>query len=68
MPRAGGGEEVDDLGFRVRVVEPDGALVGGVGGVVGEFGCVEGVPAVRGGGGVLVVCLGGWGLGEGKGG
>lgn len=42
-----GGEEVEDLGFGVGVVEPDGANVGGVGGVVREFGRVEAVPAVR---------------------
>lgn len=56
VPRAGGGEEVDDLGLGVRVIEPDGAFVGGVGGVVGEFGGVEGVPASR--GMVLVLCWG----------
>lgn len=42
----GVGEEVDDLGFGVRVVEPDGACVGGVMRVVGDFCCVEVVPAV----------------------
>lgn len=38
-------EELENLGFGVGVVEPDGAFVFGVGGVVGQFGCVEGVPA-----------------------
>lgn len=41
-------EEVDDLVLRVRVVEPVGARVGRVGGVVGELGVVQRVPAVFG--------------------
>lgn len=46
----GGGERSEkghDAGFGVGVVEPVCAGVGGVGGVVGEFGFVEGVPAER---------------------
>lgn len=37
-------EELEDLGFGVGVVKPDGADVAWVGGVVGDFGCVEVVP------------------------
>lgn len=40
-----GFEKGDDAGLCVGVVEPVCAGVGGVGGVVCEFGCVEGVPA-----------------------
>jgi hypothetical protein len=40
-------QESKDFVFGGRVVEPDGAEVGGVGGVVGDFGFVEGVPAVK---------------------
>jgi hypothetical protein len=43
----GGVEVGKNLVFGGRVVEPDGAYVGGVGGVVGEFGRIEGVPAER---------------------
>lgn len=43
-------EEFEDFGFGVRVVEPDGSAVGWVVGVVGQFGCVEGVPTGEGGG------------------
>jgi len=45
----GGGEfvkEVEELGFGVRVVEPDGAFLAWVGGVVGQLGRVGGVPAI----------------------
>lgn len=38
-------EKLDEFGFGVRVVKPDCAAVGRVGGVVCEFGCVERVPA-----------------------
>jgi hypothetical protein len=40
-----GFEKGDDAGLGVGVVEPVCARVGGVGGVVCEFGCVEVVPA-----------------------
>lgn len=40
-------EEGEDFVFGGGVVEPDGAEVGGVGGVVGDFGFIEVVPAVR---------------------
>jgi hypothetical protein len=39
------GQELDNFALGVGVVEPDGARVGWVGGVVGEFVGVEGVPA-----------------------
>ena len=38
-------EKGDDAALGVGVVEPVGARVGGVGGVVCQFGCVELVPA-----------------------
>lgn len=41
-------QKVYHFGFCVGVVEPDGADVGGIGGVVGEFAGVEGVPAIFG--------------------
>jgi hypothetical protein len=44
----------DHFGLRVRVVEPDGAFVARVGGVVCEFEGVEVVPAVDDMGGELV--------------
>lgn len=40
-----GVEEGEGFGFGVGVVEPDGAFIFGVGGVVGEFGGVQVVPA-----------------------
>lgn len=42
-------EEVEDLGLSIGVVEPDGADVGGVCGVIGDFAGIEGIPAVCGG-------------------
>ena len=46
-PKLWGVQESEDFVFGGRVVEPDGAEVGGVGGVVGDFGIIEVVPAVR---------------------
>lgn len=42
-------EEAKDLGLSIGVVEPDGADVGRVCGVVGDFAGIEGIPAVCGG-------------------
>lgn len=62
------GEEVENLGLGVGVVEPDGANVGGVGRVVCDLGRVETVPAVEERVSPMFVCKSlGWHGGGGRG-